>query len=522
MLDKTVVPTEQVLAGVSAVPASPTVIEGHDVSGIPAEQKEEVINDLQDDWEDDPANARNWSPRKKWICVTIISLYSFVSPLPSSMLAPGLPDIAAKYGVTSSTLESLMLSIFVLSFSLGPLVLAPVSEMYGRTWVLHTGTLFSLAFNIGCAFSPNYQTFIAFRFLNGLSGSAPIACGGGSIGDLFTEHERASAMAIYGLGPLIGPAVGPVVGGFIAQNIGPKYVFIIIAGICGLSLAIGIPFLRETYAPVIRLRRAIADGDVEKAKHLRGPLSEISKRQYLWLNLSRPAILLTHSFICFILSLYMAYIYGNYYVMFTTFPTLFADVYGFNTGTGGLVYLGLGVGFIAATIFGARTAEQIYHHLAEKNSGKGKPEMRIPALAFGSLFIPIGLFWYGWSAQAKIHWIMPIIGSGIFGFGEYTSSPWIFAWLTWKFLGMMTTFLPIQLYLVDAFEFAASALAAASVMRSMFGFLFPLFGQQMYDALGIGGGNSLLGGLAIVLGIPFPIWIYYKGEAMRARNPLSR
>lgn len=74
MLDKTVVPTEQVLAGVSAVPASPAVIGGHDVSSIPAEQKEEVINDLQDDWEDDPANARNWSPRKKWICVTIVSI----------------------------------------------------------------------------------------------------------------------------------------------------------------------------------------------------------------------------------------------------------------------------------------------------------------------------------------------------------------------------------------------------------------------------------------------------------------
>ena len=71
--------------------------------------------------------------------------------------------------------------------------------------------------------------------------------------------------------------------------------------------------------------------------------------------------------------------------------------------------------------------------------------MRVPALVFGSFFVPIGLFWYGWSAQAKLHWIMPIIGSGIFGFG------------------MMTTFLPIQLYLVDSFEFAASAVAASSV-----------------------------------------------------------
>ena len=57
--------------------------------------------------------------------------------------------------------------------------------------------------------------------------------------------------------------------------------------------------------------------------------------------------------------------------------------------------------------------------------------------------------------------------------------------------------------------------------RSLLGFVFPLFGLQMYDTLGIGGGNSLLAGLAIVIGIPFPIWLYHYGEWMRARNPLT-
>ncbi|KAJ3516899.1 hypothetical protein NLJ89_g835 [Agrocybe chaxingu] len=201
---------------------------------------------------------------------------------------------------------------------------------------------------------------------------------------------------------------------------------------------------------------------------------------------------------------YFCSTYGVYYLMFSTFPVLFGETYGFRPGVGGLAYLGLGVGFMVATFVGARTADQIYKKLAERNGGKGTPEMRIPALVLGSLFIPIGLFWYGWSAQAKLHWIMPIIGTGIFGFA------------------LMTTFLPIQLYLVDAFTYAASATAASAVFRSMLGFAFPLFGQQMFDKLGEGGGNSLLAGLAIVIGIPFPIWIYFKGAEMRARNPLTR
>ncbi|KAF4574845.1 hypothetical protein EYR36_006196 [Pleurotus pulmonarius] len=228
----------------------------------------------------------------------------------------------------------------------------------------------------------------------------------------------------------------------------------------------------------------------------------------------------------FLLALYMAFMYGIYYLMFATFANFFKEAYNFSPGIGGLCYLGLGIGFFIATMFGAKIGDQIYASLSEKNGGVGKPEMRVPALIFGSFFVPIGLLyaplfalsasylridgahalssWYGWSAQARLHWIMPIIGSGIFGFG------------------LMTTFLPIQLYLVDAFSYAASALAAASVLRSLLGFVFPLFGQQMYNALGLGGGNSLLAGLSIVLGIPFPIWIWYNGERIRLRSTLSK
>ncbi|KAJ7887576.1 major facilitator superfamily domain-containing protein [Mycena olivaceomarginata] len=427
--------------------------DGHGASAIPEDKKAELLESLEDDWQDDPENPRNWSLSKKWASAAVVSLYTFVSPLTSSIMAPGLPDVAIKYHITNDTIIALTLSIFLISFGIAPLFLAPLSEMYGRRWVLNIGNLVT----IGCAFAPTTGALLAFRFLSGVSGSAPIACGGGVVSDLFSERDRAAAMAIYSLGPLIGPVVGPIMGGFVTETIGIKYVFIIVAGIAS---AIGIPILRETYAPLIRLKRAKKAVDPEKAA------------------LEHPVLIKEHG------SKLHYFMYGIYYLMFTTFSTLFSGTYGFNTGTGGLTYLGLGVGFIAATAFSARSANEVYIHLAKKNGGKGEPEMRIPALIVGSLFVPVGLFWYGWSAEAKIHWIMPIIGSGIFGFG------------------MMSTFLPIQLYLVDAFQFAASALSAASVFRSLLGFAFPLFGHQMFEALGMGGGNSLLGGLAIVLGIP--------------------
>lgn len=113
-----------------------------------------------------------------------VSFYTFVSPLASSMMAPGLPEIGIKYGITSETILAMTLSIFLLSFAMGPLVLAPLSEMYGRTWVsnfitrlpdftsnhrilqvLHIGNIFSVAFNIGCAYAPNTNALIGLRFL---------------------------------------------------------------------------------------------------------------------------------------------------------------------------------------------------------------------------------------------------------------------------------------------------------------------------------------------------------------------
>ncbi|KAF9498482.1 MFS general substrate transporter [Pleurotus eryngii] len=462
---------------------------------------------LTDDdiWNLDSANPRNWSSRKKWTAAGIVSLYTFVSPLASSMMAPGLLQVAEQYHVTNPTTLAMTLSIFLLAYALGPLFLAPLSEMYGRTWVLHIANILFLGFNIGCAFSPNAGSLIAFRFLAGLAGSTPIACGGGSISDLFAERDRAGAMAVFTLGPLLGPVIGPIAGGFVAQSIGTKYVFIIIgksSGLCAFIAAVGIPLLHETYAPVLRQRLA-RPNDLEILIDVKAPTTR-EKMHYLWLNISRPGILLTRSFICFILSLYMAFMYGIYYLMFATFANFFKEAYNFSPGIGGLCYLGLGIGFFIATMFGAKIGDQIYASLSAKNGGVGKPEMRVPALIFGSFFVPIGLFWYGWSAQARLHWIMPIIGSGIFGFGKTIET------------------LPIQLYLVDAFSYAASALAAASVLRSLLGFIFPLFGQQMYDALGLGGGNSLLAGLSIILGIPFPIWIWYNGERIRLRSELSK
>lgn len=73
----------------------------------------------------------------------------------------------------------------------------------------------------------------------------------------------------------------------------------------------------------------------------------------------------------------------------------------------------------------------------------------------------------------------------------------------------------VSVYLVDAYEqYAASALAANTVMRSIAGALLPLCALDMYDKLGMGWGNSLLGFLALAL-VPIPFFIKRYGEKLR-------
>ena len=110
-----------------------------------------------------------------------------------------------------------------------------------------------------------------------------------------------------------------------------------------------------------------------------------------------------------------------------------------------------------------------YKKLKARNGGVGTPEMRLVILLGPTILIPSGMLIYGWSLQYKVHWIVPDIGAFIFGMGV-----------------MCVTFV-INAYLLDVYTFfAASALAASTSLRSICGFVFPLFASDMYDKLGQG------------------------------------
>jgi multidrug resistance protein len=188
------------------------------------------------DGPNDPENPRNWGTLKKNINVALISLLCFITPVASAMFAPGIPKVMQDFHNTNNELASFVVSIFVLGFALGPIFLAPLSEIYGRQIIYFITNILFVIFTMACAVSSNLGMLIGFRFLAGAAGSAPLANGGGTISDLIEQERRGAAMAIFAIGPLLGPIVGPVAGGFLAQAEGWRWVFwVIVIAVSGVQ-----------------------------------------------------------------------------------------------------------------------------------------------------------------------------------------------------------------------------------------------------------------------------------------------
>ena len=145
------------------------------------------------------------------------------------MFAPGVGDVMAEFNSTDQQLASFVVSIYVLGYALGPIVLAPMSELYGRLPLYHSSNLGFLIFTIACALSSNLNMLIGFRFIEGLFGSCPLTIGGGTIADMIVQEKRGGVMAVWALGPLMGPVIGPVVGGYLSESAGWRWVFWVIA-----------------------------------------------------------------------------------------------------------------------------------------------------------------------------------------------------------------------------------------------------------------------------------------------------
>lgn len=303
----------------------------------------------------------------------------------------------------------------------------------------------------------------------------------------------------YLLGPLLGPTLGPLFGGFVVQYLGWRWVFWILAILCTVNTVVAVFFLKESYAPVIlKKRKENLEKDTGDKYHIANEDHRPFRTQ-LASSMKRPLRILFTQPIVFFMAMYQAFIFGTNYSLYTNFQAIYGTKYGFSTTQVGLVYLAPGIGFLLAVWLVVPRIDKIYNSLTARNNDVPKPEFRLPLANIGSIFIPISLFWLAWTVEYRAHWFVTILSTVFFGFGQ------------------VTIFNTVQNYFIDSFsQYAASAIAAGAVFRSIMGGLLPLVAPSLFEAIGYGWGISMFAFLNLALS-SFPLLFYLYGESLRMK-----
>lgn len=234
--------------------------------------------------------------------------------------------------------STIVVSIWELGEGLGPFVVAPLSEIYGRAVVYHTGNLLFLLCLAASALSTNLSMLVAFRFLNGLT-TTILTLAPSIIGDIFIPEQRGAAMALAQFLPLVAPVVAPIIGAYMNQNKGWRWTIWLVAIAVGVLMCISLAAVRETYRPVL-LKRQLRSQRSDAAQG--NSVSHVHLSSNATRAMLRPLRIFAFSPVVALVSLYTAFSYGTAYIILTTLTKIFETHYGFSKGAVGLLFLGQG------------------------------------------------------------------------------------------------------------------------------------------------------------------------------------
>ncbi|MCJ1392941.1 hypothetical protein MMC18_005813 [Xylographa bjoerkii] len=258
------------------------------------------------DWDgpNDPTNPGNWSKKRKLLYTSLVSISVLYSNIATAMFAPAASELTSEFGITSSILSTLCVTVPSLGASMGPLLFAPLMHH----WMCE-----------------EYRCGDVCGVSVGACAASFMTCGGGTITDLLPKEERGAATAIFTAGPLLGPVIGPIIGGFVTQAWGWRWTFYLVLIFTVVVSAVAMATMWETNATIIlakkaaRLRKETGNPNLCPACGSQVPVQQLVKRALI-----RP----------------MALVFGMTYLFFATFPSVFENTYGWTVGVSRLAYLG--------------------------------------------------------------------------------------------------------------------------------------------------------------------------------------
>ncbi|KAF2994583.1 hypothetical protein E8E13_001547 [Curvularia kusanoi] len=370
----------------------------------------------------DPLNPHNWPALRRWFQTLTISSIALVGTFASSVFTPAIPPTTSSFS-SPPLLATFAFSIYQLGLAFGGPFAAPLSETYGRKPVVFLSLPVFGLFVLGTGFAQSMPAIVVTRFWAGVFAAPSLSMGSGTLSDLWTPERRSGPMAVYVAAPFFGPAIGPLLGAAVTTHLSWRWTSWLILFATVLFVLLPAPFYCESYKPVLLRQRA-------RKAHLPVPPSPLegmswskALRVYASKTLTRPLHMLVTE------PIVLAF---NAYTFFAAFPRVYAEFYNFNSLSTGLTFLSIGAGVVAASI---------------------------TILLFSKK-------WYGWTTAYRVHYIVPTIAEGLFGYGN------------------MLVFMSCMMYMTDTYGplYSASAMASNAVLRYILGGTFPLFAVQMFES----------------------------------------
>lgn len=240
---------------------------------------------------DYPVNPKNWPFAKRAWTIFGVSYSTWVVVLYSTNYTASIPGLMKEFDVASSTVVTLGVTTYLLGLAAGSLIVAPMSELYGRRMVYIICMACFTILVLPCALATSLAEILVVRFFGALFGSAMVSNSPGTIVDISDEEYRALCMSLWSIAPLNGPVTGPLIGGFVYQYLGwrwDNWLVMILGGVACLVM-LTVP---ETYAPAIlvaaaKKKRKETDDERWWSRYDQ----KISTIELLKINLSRPFIL---------------------------------------------------------------------------------------------------------------------------------------------------------------------------------------------------------------------------------------
>ncbi|PWN91041.1 MFS general substrate transporter [Acaromyces ingoldii] len=458
------------------------------------------------DWaEDDPEHPQNWPTRQKWICACTVMTFSFASASMSAGYGQAYKGVNKDLGPYPYVAYESGITVYLLGIAFAPLLLAPVSESFGRWPVMMVSAFCNLVLFLGQTLAQNLETIVVTRFIQGCVGSVGNSMSGGYFADMFPADRRGIVLSLYALCLFAAQSFSPVYASWVAQELSWRWIFWIQMMVCGVSFICFALFLGEPRASVLLKRRAKRLTKETGIPHrTRADDEAVDAKTLLKNSLGRPLrYLLTEPIIMFY-SLWIGFGWACSYLLLSAIPIVFS-AYGWNTGEQNLPQLCTFIGCFLSFVFNNVFQERLYRRDAARRADgtKPEPESRLYGCMVGAIAFPVGAFIFAWTGRPWLHWIGPCIGLVIINFGIFS------------------IYLSAYTYLADAYEeYASSALAAQSCFRNTLASIFPLVSKTAYERMGTQWASTMVACIALVLGL-LPFILKWRGAEIRARSPAT-